>query len=116
MTVSLAKFQSSFRSVTVKRNTTEVHTVPHSEVLLLGLCLPHCDSQCICSPNPTCLCANLQALNEGKCIAETLQVVQSLHPPPHEIIVVDGGSTDRSVIQFLLSSTFAERTRHQQTN
>ena len=39
----------------------------------------------------------LQALNEEKCIAETLQIVRSLEPSPHEVIVVDGGSTDRSV-------------------
>lgn len=40
----------------------------------------------------------LQALNEEKCIADTLQIVQALDPSPHEVIVVDGGSTDRSVI------------------
>ena len=63
------------------------------------------------------MCAKLQALNEGKCIAETLQVVQSLHPPPHEVIVVDGGSTDRSVIHYLMESTFVcNSDRHQQTD
>lgn len=36
-----------------------------------------------------------QALNEEKCIEVTLRAVQALDPPPHEIIVVDGGSHDR---------------------
>lgn len=44
------------------------------------------------------LCVGLQALNEEKCIAETLQSIQSLDPLPHETILVDGGSTDRSVL------------------
>ena len=44
------------------------------------------------------MCAGMQVLNEEKCIAETLQIVLSLEPPAHEVIVVDGGSTDRSVI------------------
>ncbi|KAI8476603.1 MAG: nucleotide-diphospho-sugar transferase [Monoraphidium minutum] len=33
-------------------------------------------------------------LNEAKGIRETLDALQRLDPPPHEIIVVDGGSTD----------------------
>lgn len=37
----------------------------------------------------------LQALNEEKCIAETLSTVMSLDPKPSEVIVVDGGSQDR---------------------
>ncbi|KAL3139075.1 hypothetical protein ABBQ32_005871 [Trebouxia sp. C0010 RCD-2024] len=38
----------------------------------------------------------IPALNEEKCIADTLQIVQALDPSPHEVIVVDGGSTDRT--------------------
>jgi glycosyltransferase involved in cell wall biosynthesis len=34
------------------------------------------------------------ALNESKVIEETLRMLQALSPPAHEIIVVDGGSTD----------------------
>lgn len=38
----------------------------------------------------------IPALNEEKCIATTLSAVQSLNPLPHEILVVDGGSHDRT--------------------
>ncbi|DBA74661.1 TPA: hypothetical protein ACH3X2_009411 [Trebouxia sp. C0005] len=38
----------------------------------------------------------IPALNEEKCIATTLSAVQSLDPLPHEILVVDGGSHDRT--------------------
>jgi glycosyltransferase involved in cell wall biosynthesis len=36
-----------------------------------------------------------QALNEERCIVSTMQQLKQLKPPPLEIIVVDGGSTDR---------------------
>ncbi|KAL0037584.1 hypothetical protein WJX77_003760 [Trebouxia sp. C0004] len=38
----------------------------------------------------------IPALNEEKCIAATLRAVQSLNPLPYEILVVDGGSHDRT--------------------
>lgn len=36
-----------------------------------------------------------QVLNEEKAIAECLQYLQGLAMPPHQIVVVDGGSKDR---------------------
>lgn len=33
-------------------------------------------------------------LNESRCLAETLAMLAALSPTPHEIILVDGGSTD----------------------
>lgn len=48
------------------------------------------------------LCARLnfwlalvQVLNEEKGLANCLQYFQSLDTPPHQIVVVDGGSEDR---------------------
>ena len=36
-----------------------------------------------------------QALNEEKGIEDALRYLESCRPPPHEIVVVDGGSRDR---------------------
>lgn len=45
------------------------------------------------------------ALNEEKCIAATVSyLLRELQPPADEVIVVDGGSTDRWVIGFVISS------------
>ncbi|MGB3311684.1 MAG: TIGR04283 family arsenosugar biosynthesis glycosyltransferase [Nodosilinea sp.] len=35
--------------------------------------------------------------NEAACLGRTLGVLQSLNPPPHEIVLVDSGSSDRTV-------------------
>jgi glycosyltransferase involved in cell wall biosynthesis len=35
--------------------------------------------------------------NEASCLGRTLGSLQALNPPPHEVVVVDGGSTDRTV-------------------
>lgn len=35
--------------------------------------------------------------NEATCLGRTLSLLQSLSPPPQEIVLVDGGSTDRTV-------------------
>ncbi|PSN10451.1 glycosyltransferase [filamentous cyanobacterium CCT1] len=35
--------------------------------------------------------------NEAACLGRTLGVLQSLNPPPREIVLVDGGSCDRTV-------------------
>ncbi len=43
----------------------------------------------------TCAAHPMQALNEERCIADTIWQVKLMKPPPLEIIVVDGGSTDR---------------------
>ena len=37
----------------------------------------------------------VQALNEERAIADTIREVGQMQPPPLEVIVVDGGSTDR---------------------
>ncbi len=37
----------------------------------------------------------MQALNEEKQIEKTIQNLLYLGPPAHEVIVIDGGSTDR---------------------
>ncbi|EIE27508.1 nucleotide-diphospho-sugar transferase [Coccomyxa subellipsoidea C-169] len=39
----------------------------------------------------------MQALNEEKQIEKTIQNLLYLEPPAHEVIVIDGGSTDRTV-------------------
>lgn len=38
---------------------------------------------------------HVQALNEEKQIEATVKCLRHLDPPAHEVIVVDGGSTDR---------------------
>ena len=38
-----------------------------------------------------------QAYNEERCIAAAVQYLKSLRPALHEVLVVDGGSTDRCV-------------------
>ena len=44
---------------------------------------------------PDCLLGAAQTLNEEAGIAATLQHLRGMHPPPHEIIVVDAASDDR---------------------
>ena len=36
----------------------------------------------------------MQALNERAQIQDCVRALKALHPPVHEVIVVDGGSTD----------------------
>lgn len=43
----------------------------------------------------TCILLYVQALNEEKQIGATIQTLRELQPPAHEIIVIDGGSSDR---------------------
>ena len=47
---------------------------------------------------PDWLLGAAQTLNEEAGIAATLQHLRGLHPPPHEIIVVDAASEDRWVL------------------
>ncbi|MGB3200288.1 MAG: TIGR04283 family arsenosugar biosynthesis glycosyltransferase [Nodosilinea sp.] len=44
--------------------------------------------------------------NEAACLDRTLNVLQSLSPPPQEIVLVDGGSGDRTVA---IARAWAER-------
>jgi glycosyltransferase involved in cell wall biosynthesis len=48
----------------------------------------------------------IPVFNEASCLGRTLRCLQILDPPAHEIIVVDGGSTD---------ATVAIATQHQAT-
>ena len=38
----------------------------------------------------------IPTLNEEACLKQTLKLLQKLEPPPQEIIIADGGSTDRT--------------------
>ena len=51
-----------------------------------------CKSDTGCQPLTP---SHYQALNEELCIREAVEKLLRLKPPPCEIIVVDGGSTDR---------------------
>ncbi len=49
-------------------------------------------------------CLYSQVLNEEKAIEECLRYLKGLALPPYQIIVVDGGSSDRSEMVFSVSS------------
>lgn len=81
-------------------NSASQHCNNPSRELILHTILQETDSTRADSWCSVQACINLfgsalQALNEEKGIAQTLRAVLSLDPPPHEVIVVDGGSTDR---------------------
>jgi|GEM_PF-108950 len=44
--------------------------------------------------------------NEATCLGRTLGLLQSLNPPPREILLVDGGSSDRTVT---IAHAYADR-------
>lgn len=45
---------------------------------------------------PCAIALSMQALNEASLIRDSIRSIRELDPPAHEIIVVDGGSDDRS--------------------
>jgi rSAM/selenodomain-associated transferase 2 len=48
----------------------------------------------------------LPVWNEAACLGRTLACLQGLNPPPHDVVIVDGGSSDRTLA---IARTYGDR-------